>query len=298
MKKNILLLIIILLFSGCKDSQGEEPKQEKIFLTEAQENIDISQNETKSIAQINNEKIEATLNIPAENMEFKEYLPILMFHYIKDVPADSPDQLGYKLSFSPDKLEQFLIFFQKNNIKTLTFWDLKNIIENKKPFPEKAIILTFDDGHLDHYQNAFRILKKHKMKGVFFIISDKPDHDSNYATWEQIKEMAENEQEIASHTVSHFDLSTLSDEKIKHELETSKKTIEDKIGKPVISLCYPAGKYDNRVIKVAKENYLFARTTQPGKYFSLAEKYEIPTVRMFPETGILSLKIWFDISEN
>jgi len=297
MKKYILLSIIVILLSGCNNSKLGEPKQEKNILINQQENIEIPENKAKSTEQINNQKFEATLNIPAENMELKEYLPILMFHYIKDVPADSPDQFGYKLSFSPDKLEQFLIFFKENNIETLTFWDLKDIIENKRPFPEKAIILTFDDGHIDHYQNAFRILKKHNMKGVFFIISDKPDNDPNYATWEQIREMSGNGQEIASHTVSHLNLATLSDEKIKNELKTSKKEIEKKIGKPVISLCYPAGKYNDRVIKVAKENYLFARTTQPGTYFSLSERYEIPTVRMFPTTGIASLRIWFN-TEN
>ena len=128
------------------------------------------------------------------------------------------------------------------------------------------------------------------MKGVFFIISKKPGLDANYATWEQLKEMAENGQEIASHTVSHLDLTTLSDKRIIYELATSKKTIEEKIGKPVITLCYPAGKYDDRVIQAAQKNYLFARTTKPGKYFALQEKYEIPTVRISPTTDIGLLK--------
>jgi len=286
MKKYILLsiplLIILLLILGWNNFHIGKPREENV-LTKQQENIE------------NNEKFKVTLNIPAKNLEFRKYLPILMFHHIKDVPSDSPDQAGYKLSFSPEKLEQFLIFFKKNNIETLTFWDLKDIVENKRQFPKKAIILTFDDGYLDHYQNAFRILKKYNLKGVFFIISNMPNNNPDYATWEQIKEMSENGQEIASHTVSHSDLTTLSDEKIKYELETSKKIIEAKIGKPVISLSYPAGKYDNRVIEIAKENYLFTRTTQPGKYFSLSKRYEIPAIRMFPTTGIASLKIWFNI---
>ena len=130
------------------------------------------------------------------------------------------------------------------------------------------------------------MLKKYNMKGVFFIISKKPGLDANYATWEQLKEMAENGQEIASHTVSHLDLTTLSDKRIIYELATSKKTIEEKIGKPVITLCYPAGKYDDRAIKIASDNYLFARTTKWGQYFSLDKKYEIPTIRIAPTTNM------------
>jgi peptidoglycan/xylan/chitin deacetylase (PgdA/CDA1 family) len=283
MKKFILLSLIILFISG----------NEHLLTDNTTTNI-LIENQDHSAVIENNNILEASFNISEENAIFNTYLPILMFHYIKNIPSNSPDQLGYRLSFSPEMLEQFLIYFKENNIETLTFWDLKHIIEGKKALPEKAVILSFDDGYIDHYQNAFRILKQYNMKGVFFIISNKPDNDENYANWEQIKEMADDGQEIASHTVNHFDLSTLSEEKIRNELEISKKIIEEKISKPVISFCYPAGKYDNRVIKIAKENYIFARTTNPGKHYSLAESYEIPTVRIYPTTSTSSLKTWFE----
>lgn len=247
---------------------------------------------TEPKPQTDNSRLNPTLNI-SQHEDFEEYLPILMFHYIEDVPSNSPDQLRYGLSFSPEKLEQFLIYFKENSIETLTFWDLKQIIEKEKEFPEKAVILTFDDGYTSHYQSAYKLLNEYGMKGVFFIISDKPDNDPNYATWEQIAEMSESGQEIGSHTVSHPNLADLPEETVKHELETSKNSIEEKIQKPVISLCYPAGKYDEKVIKIAKENYLFARTTEPGKYFSLNERYTVPTVRIFPTTGVASLETWF-----
>ena len=306
--KITLLLMIFLLATGCSKSKTSEPKSEKVISEKNLSKADLNnskstfpektspENSVKKKKEIvNKEELEATLSIPEDNANFREYLPIFMFHYIKDIPSDTPDQLGYRLSFSPEKLEQFLVFFKENNIETLTFWDLKNIIEKKREFPKKAVMLTFDDGHIDHYQNAFRILKKHNAKGVFFIISGKPDNDHLYANWDQIKEMSDQGQEIASHTISHLDLRNLSSEKIKQELEISKQVIEEKIGKPVISFCYPAGKYNQKVLEIVKENYLFARTTQAGKYFSIQKRHEIPTVRMFPETSVSSLKIWFDL---
>ena len=296
MKKYVLFIIIGFLFFLWYDTnQINEKIESGILKTKKVESIEmykeLSVNEKIEEAE---EEISTKLNIPENNQLFEKYLPILMFHYIENIPSNSSDQTRYKLSFSPQKLEQFLIFFKENNIETLTFWDLKEIIEEKKDFPEKAVILTFDDGYKSHYDNAFSILKKYNAKGVFFIISNKPDNDLNYANWNQLKEMTSNGQEIASHTVSHPNLTNLSETKIKNELEISKNIIEEKIGKPVISFCYPAGKYDKQVIEIAKENYLFARTTKPGKYFSLQRRYEIPTVRMFPTTRIASLEIWFD----
>jgi peptidoglycan/xylan/chitin deacetylase (PgdA/CDA1 family) len=291
--KYFLVLCGALAFSGCTGSQSSENGSDRgneVEITQQPENSDTPESTTDEVEP---EELDPTFSIPPSNQNFKEYIPTLMFHYIRDMPADSPDQLGYRLSFSPEKLEEFLIYFKENNIETLTYWDLKNIIEGKEEMPEKAVMLTFDDGHADHYTNAYRILEKYSMKGVFFIISGKPDNDWNYADWSQIKEMADSGHEIASHTINHPDLSNMSIDMVRQELEVSKSTIEEKIGKPVISFCYPAGKYNSTVLSIVEENYLFARTTNPGRYVSVSERFELPTQRIFPDTGTASLDAWF-----
>lgn len=283
----IVIFFVLLSYAGSKGKDG--------FLVKKNIKSDaitkITQKEA-SPKEIKPDIISATFSI-SDDKKFSKYIPILMFHYIKDVPSDSSDQLGYRLSFSPKKFEEFLVYFKENDIKTLTFWDLKDIIENKKEMPKKAVMLTFDDGYIDHYTNAYPLLKKYNMKGVFYIISDKPNTNSDYMNWEQIKEMADSGQEIGSHTISHPNLFILTNDQIKEQLGVSKKTIEEKIGRSVISLCYPSGRYDSRVIKIAKQYYLFARTTEQGYYFSMKKRYQIPTLRIFPTTGIDSLKALF-----
>jgi peptidoglycan/xylan/chitin deacetylase (PgdA/CDA1 family) len=79
----------------------------------------------------------------------------------------------------------------------------------------------------------------------------------------------------------------------KKEIVDSKKVIEDHIGKPVISFCYPSGKYNASALNLVKENYLFARTTQPGKYFSFDNRYENTTVRIYPTSGTTLLDVLF-----
>jgi peptidoglycan/xylan/chitin deacetylase (PgdA/CDA1 family) len=271
MKRHIVLVSIIFILAG--------------FFFVPYDKADTAQTKPDTAA--------PSLVIPDNMKDFKEYIPILVFHYIEDVPRNVPDQLRYRLSFPAEKLDQFCAFFKEHNIETLTFWDMKDIIEGKRKKPEKAVMLTFDDGYLDDYKNAFPILKKYGMKGVFFIISKFPDNDPNYATWAQLKEMSDNGQEIASHSVTHPDLRLLDDKKLAYELEASKKTIEEKIGKPVISFCYPSGKYDNKVREVAKKNYIFARSTISGRYFSVKKLYDIPIVRIFPTSSVKFLEILF-----
>ena len=84
--------------------------------------------------------------------EFKDFtgerkLPILMFHHILRVGKDHPNQTYFQLSFAPEKLEDFLRFFQEHNIETLTFRDLEQILAGRKNFPERGVVLTFDDGY-------------------------------------------------------------------------------------------------------------------------------------------------------
>ena len=67
--------------------------------------------------------------------------------------------------------------------------------------------------------------------------------------------------------------------------------IEDKIKKSLISICYPFEKYNNKVIEKLKEYCLFVRITKLWKYFSLSERYQIPTIPIFSTTWIKCLKI-------
>ncbi len=293
MKKYFLAILIALFFSGCGAFTTQKNQPEKNIPIGKEKAATVPVDKSPAPADKSNAQPRTTLDIPENMRNLRAHLPILMFHYIEDVAPDSPDQLRYRLSFSPQKLEQFLVFFKENGIETLTFWDLKYIAEGRRQFPPKAVMLTFDDGYIDQYRNAFPLLKKYDARGVFFVISSKPDADPAYATWEQIKEMSENGQEIASHTVSHSDLTNLSAEKINGELAASKEAIENHIGKPAISLCYPSGKYDNLIIEIAKEHYLFARTTERGEYFDLQKRYTIPTVRISPEANVPLLKTLF-----
>ena len=57
----------------------------------------------------------------------------------------------------------------------------------------------------------------------------------------QIVEMSNSGMEIGSHTWSHFPLKHADKKTLRYELETSKKYLEDILGREVSSFCYPNG---------------------------------------------------------
>jgi peptidoglycan/xylan/chitin deacetylase (PgdA/CDA1 family) len=89
-------------------------------------------------------------------------------------------------------------------------------------------------------------------------------------TWKQLLEIERSKLvTVASQTCSHpADLTKLSDDQLTHELQDSKRILEQKLGHPVSAIAYPNGKYDLRVAKAAsKANYLigFTEVTQPAQ---------------------------------
>ena len=60
----------------------------------------------------------------------------------------------------------------------------------------------------------------------------------------------------------------ISESEIKLELETSKKLLEDILNKQINSLCFPEGKFNKKIIEIAKKiGYSDLYTSIPGFYF-------------------------------
>lgn len=81
-------------------------------------------------------------------------------------------------------------------------------------------------------------------------------------SWEEIKEMSENGIEFGAHTLTHPELTRMPLWEAKEEIERSKREIEEKLGKPVISFAYPSGLYNEEVVElVRRAGFLCAVTT-------------------------------------
>ena len=68
----------------------------------------------------------------------------------------------------------------------------------------KYVVLSFDDGRKDFYTNAFKILKKHHLPAVLNIISDyTKTNETEYVSWDEVKECSDCGIEIANHSAEH-----------------------------------------------------------------------------------------------
>ncbi len=175
----------------------------------------------------------------------------------------------------------------------ITFSDCLNLSASPQ---EKHIVLSFDDGLLDNYENAVPILNDFGFKATFFVI---PGFDNitrwvnpKTSRWSDYKkegftlpfpsmqkqhrmELLNLGMEIGSHTLSHPKLNKIPRKQLQTEISGSKHILEDQLGVEVSTFCYPKGRFDNDVLdSVAKAGYIGACTTIPGYYRIGSNKFE------------------------
>lgn len=170
-----------------------------------------------------------------------------------------------KLYITPEQFKKQIIHLDQNNIRAI---NLSNILEVED---KKYTCLTFDDGYESFYKYAFPLLKDKKFQATLFVICNRVGEEG-FCDKKMIKEISDYGIEIGSHTLSHPDLTKVSDEIAFKELSESKEILENIIGKEVKSFCYPFGKYNNKIIELTKcAGYKFALTTNSGFNDSLNE---------------------------
>ena len=217
-----------------------------------------------------------------ENVNVKEnrayFPPVLMYHDIKTKERDKFDVL------LKDFCEQ-LDWLKENNYETLSMEDFISYVKDQKDFPEKSVLITFDDGYNGTFNYAVSELKKREMKATFFIITSMLGvFSTRYAhmTEKQIKKLADDGLfSIASHSLTHPKLLELDDETLKEEIENSKEILEDLTGKKVLAFAYPYGEYNEKIIeKLKNAGYEAAFAVDNGSLCNQPARFSIPRIYM------------------
>jgi peptidoglycan/xylan/chitin deacetylase (PgdA/CDA1 family) len=118
--------------------------------------------------------------------------------------------------------------------------------------PPRAVVLTFDDGHISNYTLTLPILVEHRLTATFFITAGAIGQGDTMA-WRHIRALHAAGMEIGSHTLTHRPPSTLSDAELRYELRESRRVLEDGLGAPVRSISSPTGFFTPRMRAIARE---------------------------------------------
>ena len=227
-KQYFLLIICLVFFTGCHNRPVDEPS------------INTDVEETTLITQEN-----SYISIGEEF-----HLPILAFHHIANAPAGARANTR-QWYISTERFEEILKLLQEQEYTVLFATEAVTLIKEGH-LSEKPVIITFDDGAVDFYTNAYPLLKKYNIKATVHLMSGVKS--KAWLNETQIKEMnGSGVVEFQSHTQYHEYLTRVDKEDVRRELGNSKKQIEKLTGDPVTVIAYPFGLYNDEVIEVARE---------------------------------------------
>lgn len=254
MKKTpILLVLAIVLLNGCASVQPEILLTAEMVESPWQTPTSINSSTPEVPPTITSfptpEKIKPTST--ATTVFFVQgpgdiVCPILLYHRIEDLDTENPYVLGV------EDFRKEMELLNERGYNTITVTQLVKAINFGEKLPERPVIISFDDGDISVFNNAFPIMKKLNFIGVGYLVGNYVGA-SGYMDAEQIQKLAKRGWEFGSHTQSHIDLSECK--WCEYQVIQSKHNLEEMLGIRIETFAYPYGIITPKSLETVRNNY-------------------------------------------
>ena len=224
-------------------------------------------------------------------------IPILMYHMVRE--TDDPKEKRY--CCHPKTFKRQMSYLKKAGYQVIGLEQLVHYIiltsqtsqQIRLTKSHKSVVITFDDGFADNYDNAFLVLKKYGFPATIFVVSQLVGktnewmHNNGYPQrklldWEELKKISENGITIGSHTTTHASLIDIETESARQDISNSKSELEDALGRSVNFFAYPYGLFNEQVEKLVVEaGYLGACSTRSGFNSEHANPFTLRRIEVY-----------------
>ena len=200
---------------------------------------------------------------------------ILQYHHIdKTTPAAT--------SIDPERFKQHMALLAQGRYRVWPIERLINALRERQRVPDKVVVITFDDAYPSIYTQAFPELRARGWPFSIFVATQyiQTTHaidalqkvDSQFLTWDQLREMQSAGASIINHTHSHAHLlRRLTDEskgawrkRVEDEITTAQQLLERHLGVTDKYLAYPYGEYDTHIARLVEKLGYVAFGQQSG----------------------------------
>ena len=206
-------------------------------------------------------------------------VPVLMYHHVGHLDDAT------SVNVSTKTFERQMEFLKIHRYHVISLFEFLQLIRSGQPIPAKTVVITFDYGNLDNFQNAFPILKEMNFPATIFMITRNINGEDSLSE-EDLRILDESGVSIGSHTVNHAFLPNLGAKETAFELAESKKRLEKVLGHPVVLLSYPAGGFTKQAKEMAaRAGYEGAVTTNYGK--KIHDPFAVHRVKITEDKGKL-----------
>jgi peptidoglycan/xylan/chitin deacetylase (PgdA/CDA1 family) len=208
-------------------------------------------------------------------------LPILMYHYVEPWP-EGADELRQRLTVRPEDFAAQMAYLHAQGYACLSLYDLIEALASGRQLPDRAVVLTFDDGYRGLYDHARPVMQQYGFAGTVFVITQLMDEGfPQYLTWEQAEALYAQGWKIEPHTKTHHNLKGRGRDFQLYQMLGSMLTVEAHIGTTPRFFAYPSGQHDELSVQLAEELHLWgAVTTEYGRWHTHGQRFTTRRVRV------------------
>jgi peptidoglycan/xylan/chitin deacetylase (PgdA/CDA1 family) len=204
-------------------------------------------------------------------------LPILCYHQFTH-----DRDTAHRLELNAEKFEDQLRYMKRNGYLFLSMADVSEMMRQRRPLPEKSVVITIDDGFSSVYDVAWPILQRNGVKATLFIYTDFIGAGAAL-NWDQLREMKESGLiEVESHGKTHASLSRTPDDtnmdsyklRLAAELSGSEAAFMVEMGAAPRFFSYPYGNSSPVIASMLEDSgYELAATVTRGGNGSFMDPY-------------------------
>ncbi len=180
---------------------------------------------------------------------------IYAYHSVSKAPIGSQDPF---LHVSPKRFEQDLEKLRSVGFRSTTLDQVAACA------PTNSVVITFDDGRRDVWQNAMEPLARHGFQAMQFLVAGLLGKENKWDTANgdaavplmdvsEVREWLAAGHSIGSHTMTHVNLAEVPLPEAREQIFASKKCLEDTFGVAVNHFAYPHGKMTPAVRELVRE---------------------------------------------
>ncbi|GGX46713.1 polysaccharide deacetylase family protein [Streptomyces chartreusis] len=192
---------------------------------------------------------------------------VAMYHSVSNCPEDP-----YDITVTPGRLERQFAWMAARGLRGVS---VRELLDARALGLERGLVgLTFDDGYSDFVTTALPVLHRWGFTATVFVLPGLLDGENS---WEQsgprkalldadgIRFAADAGMEIASHGLTHIDLTKAHDDELHAEVAESRYRLAHLTGEDVEGFCYPYGHLDERAVDaVRRAGYRYGCAITPG----------------------------------
>lgn len=239
---------------------------------------------------------------------------ILCYHEVDDAPnhatiprksatgSAAGEQLRYTITTK--QFNEQLDYLQQHGYHVIPLSALADYLDGRThSLPERAVVLTVDDGWLCAYTTIAPLLAKRHLPFTLFVYPAIVGHGAHAVNWTQVQQLSRQPNvEIGSHTMTHPFLTRANNPSVagagyetflKHELIDSRAELTRRLQRPIRFLSYPYGDFDSVVVDTAKRaGYEAAVTTQRASITAATPPLQLTRYLLHNDTTLAEFASW------